>query len=149
MPPWRERTMVVLLVDDDPIVALAVAVELEAAGHEVLGPAHDARSALELARTGRPDVALVDIDLGEGGDGVLLAHSLRRSGVWPVFATGESGRAREHRDIAMAFLSKPYRPEAAVRSLEAVQAALKGLRPDCPPELEWFGAGGRAGGRRH
>jgi DNA-binding response OmpR family regulator len=130
--------MVVLLVDDDPLIGLAVAVELEAAGHRVLGPACDRDAAMELIRNDRPDVALVDIDLGEGGDGVALAQDLRRAGVAPVFASGEGERARAHREAAFAWLAKPYAPEAAVRSLEAIQAALKGLRPACPPELEWF-----------
>jgi DNA-binding response OmpR family regulator len=134
--------MVVLLVDDDPLIALAVAAELEAAGHRVLGPAHDCGSALDLIRADPPDLALVDIDLGDGGDGVALARELRRAGIAPVFASGECERARAHGDVAVACLAKPYAPEAAVRSVEAVLAALKGLRPPCPPELEWFAAAG-------
>ena len=86
--------MVVLLVDDDPLIAMAVAWELEAAGHTVLGPAHDERSALELAHADHPDIALVDIDLGHGGDGVTLARELKRAGILPVFASGGAADAK-------------------------------------------------------
>ena len=129
----------VLIVEDDPIIALAVAGELEAAGHVVLGPAADTASAMALVRQRRPDLALVDIDLGEGGDGVGVAQMLRQAGVPPVFASAECTAARANCETAIAWLAKPYAPEAAVRSLEAITAWLKGQRAACPAELEWFG----------
>ena len=132
--------MVVLLVEDDALIALSVASELEAAGHTVLGPAGDACSALKLIEHHRPDIALVDIDLGGGDDGVDVAHHLLRAGVPPVFASAEGDAAHENCHTAIAWLAKPYAPEAAVRSLEAVVALLKHQRAHCPPELEWFGA---------
>jgi len=94
---------------------------------------------MALARADPPDIALVDIDLGEGGDGVSLARQLTRAGVLPMFASAEGGRARANRDAALGCLNKPYPPEAAVKSLEAAQAMLKGHRATCPPEMEWFG----------
>ncbi len=131
--------MVVLLVDDDPIVALAVACELEAAGHMVLGPAYDESSALDMAAAGHPDMALVDIDLGLGGDGVHLAWALMTAGVPAMFASGEGARAHANRGAVLGCLNKPYPPEAAVRSVEAAQALLQGRRADCPAQLDWFG----------
>ncbi len=129
--------MVVLLVEDDALIAMAVAFELEAAGHTVVGPAIDERSALSLASEHHPDVALVDIDLGNGDDGLKVAQSLTAVGVPPVFASAECAAARAGCN-AVALLGKPYAPEAAVRSLEAVVAVLKGGRASGAPELEWL-----------
>ena len=55
--------MVVLVVEDEAIIAYCSAAMLEDAGYAVLGPAHTSAEALELARGKRPDVALIDIDL--------------------------------------------------------------------------------------
>jgi DNA-binding NarL/FixJ family response regulator len=49
---------------------------LENAGYAVLGPAHTSAEALELARSKRPDVALIDIDLEIPEAGIGLARQL-------------------------------------------------------------------------
>jgi DNA-binding response OmpR family regulator len=66
---------------------------------------------LELARSKRPDVALIDIDLEIPSAGVGLAQQLRAHyGTAIVFTTGQMDEARAHSDIAVAALSKPYDP---------------------------------------
>jgi two-component system, response regulator PdtaR len=103
--------MVVLIVEDEPIIAYCSAATLEDAGHVILGPAHSAAAALELARKRRPDVALIDIDLEIPGAGIGLAQQLRTHyGTAIVFATGRIEAARGHSDLAFAVLSKPYDP---------------------------------------
>lgn len=73
--PAREPvTGTVLVVDDDPSVLTLVADVLLQGGLEVR-TAHDAATALEIARTDRPDLALVDILL-RGDDGIELCRSL-------------------------------------------------------------------------
>jgi CheY-like chemotaxis protein len=103
--------MVVLIVEDDVIIAYCSATMLEDAGHVVLGPAHTSREALELVRRQRPDVALIDIDLEVAGAGIGLARQLRTQlGTAIVFTTGRADLARAHADIAVVTLSKPYDP---------------------------------------
>jgi two-component system, response regulator PdtaR len=103
--------MVVLIVEDEAIIAYCSAAVLEEAGYEVLGPAHTSSEALELARSGRPDVALVDIDLEIAGAGIDVARQLRaRFGTAVVFTTGRMDVARAHSDIAVFSISKPYDP---------------------------------------
>jgi DNA-binding response OmpR family regulator len=107
----QRGTMVVLVVEDEAIIAYCSAAVLEDAGIEVLGPAHTSSEALELARSKRPDVALVDIDLESPGAGISVAHKLRaQHGTAIVFTTGRMDQARDHSDIAAAALSKPYDP---------------------------------------
>ena len=103
--------MVVLVVEDEVIIAYCSAAMLEDAGFTVLGPAHTSGEALELARNQRPDVALVDIDLEIPGAGIGLAHQLRTHyGTAIIFTTGQMDEARAHCDMAAAALSKPYDP---------------------------------------
>jgi DNA-binding response OmpR family regulator len=103
--------MVVLVVEDEAIIAFCSAAMLEDAGHDVVGPAQTSAEALQLARLERPDVALVDIDLEVPGAGIGVARQLRAQyGTAIVFTTGQTDVARDHSDIAAATLSKPYDP---------------------------------------
>lgn len=56
------RGATVLIVDDDPEVLDAMAEILSAEGHRVLTAANG-RDALEVARVGRPDLVLLDLEM--------------------------------------------------------------------------------------
>jgi CheY-like chemotaxis protein len=84
-PRTRERTpgpaplaARVLVIDDNQDAAESIAELLGELGHQVV-VAHDATSALRLARQLKPNVCLVDIGL-PGMDGYELARQLRASG---------------------------------------------------------------------
>jgi DNA-binding NarL/FixJ family response regulator len=64
-----------LIVDDSPRFAQAAVELLEDEGIDVLGVAADGDAAVRLARHLRPDLALVDIDLGED-NGLAVARHL-------------------------------------------------------------------------
>jgi CheY-like chemotaxis protein len=49
----------VLLVEDDPLLAMDVEAVLRGAGYEVLGPAGSAADALSILREETPDVAIL------------------------------------------------------------------------------------------
>ena len=53
----------VMLVEDEFVVSLTLEVQVKAAGCDVIGTAHDAESAIEMACELRPDVILMDIGL--------------------------------------------------------------------------------------
>ena len=103
--------MLVLVVEDEAIIAYCAVALLEEAGFAILGPAHTSSEALELAHRQRPDVALIDIDLETPGAGIRVAQHLRaRYGTAVVFTTGQMDEARAHSDVAVAALAKPYDP---------------------------------------
>ena len=103
--------MVVLVVEDEAIIAYCSAAMLEDAGYTVLGPAHTSAEALRLARSNRPDVALIDIDLEVPDAGIGVAHQLHKQfGTAIVFTTGRSDLAQHHSDLAVAALVKPFDP---------------------------------------
>ncbi len=55
--------MRILVVEDEPILAITAAAVLEGKGHDVVGPAYDTAEALALAACERLDLAFVDINL--------------------------------------------------------------------------------------
>ena len=132
--------MVILVAEDEALVALVLELALAAAGHRVLGPAATAAGALRLAEAGRPDLALLDINLAEGGDGVALARALRdRHGTPSLFLSGQTLQARAARDAAWGLIRKPYDPAVVVRAVAGVGEIMLGRRPGClPRELELF-----------
>jgi CheY-like chemotaxis protein len=111
--------MIVLVVEDEAIIAYCSAALLEDAGYTVLGPAHTSAEALELARTTRPDVALIDIDLEIPEAGIGVARQLRQQyGTAIVFTTGRWEQAQQHSDVAVAALAKPFDPSELPRIVQ-------------------------------
>ncbi|HEX8594500.1 MAG TPA: response regulator [Pseudomonas sp.] len=133
--------MRILLVEDDPVLALLAAATL-ADEHEVIGPAYDASHALLLAAQYKADVAFVDINLNGHDEGIALARRLRaQHGLASLFVSGQVVAAHAHCDAAMGLLRKPYAPDDLNRCAEIAQAILDGqalstLHP--PGSLEIF-----------
>ena len=132
--------MVILVVEDEALVALVLELALVHAGHEVLGPAADEGGALRLAGERRPGLALVDIRLRRGDDGVRLARALKARWAVPcLFLSGQTVQARAAGDAALGLIGKPYDPDEVVEAVAAVGELLAGRRPvRLPPRLELF-----------
>lgn len=118
----------VLLVEDNEDNRTIYVVYLTHVGFEVL-TAHDAESALPLARERLPDLVLMDVSL-PGMDGLSATRALKadaRTAHIPVVAlTAHAGQ--EARDRAAAagcdhYLSKPLDPRALAAEVTRVIAA--------------------------
>jgi CheY-like chemotaxis protein len=113
----------VLVVDDEFLIADYIALLLKEAGHMVIGPAGSAAEALDLLGSGAAaDVAVLDIKLPGGMDGIALAAEIaRRHGPLPVvFASGSGDPTTRHRAEAaspIGFLQKPIEPSTLLRVL--------------------------------
>lgn len=66
----------VVVVDDHATFRGYAALVLERAGYVVCGEAASAAEAREVIARTDPDVALIDIDLGDGADGIDLAEQV-------------------------------------------------------------------------
>ena len=107
----------VLLVEDEPIVAIALQDMLEELGYEVVGPAFRLARALELAGSEAIDAAILDVNMGDG-DSYGVAARLKARGVPYLFATGYGAAGLEpgHEDALV--LQKPYREAQVAQALE-------------------------------
>ncbi|WP_121116628.1 response regulator [Croceibacterium ferulae] len=97
----------VLIVEDEPLVAMELALELEDLGLVTLGPATSCRQALDLLAAEAPDAVLLDGNLN-GEPVIPVAEALAQSGTPFAFVTGYSMEQfpAEFRDRPI--LSKPF-----------------------------------------
>jgi two-component system, OmpR family, response regulator len=81
----------VLLVEDDPLVREVLAAALEGAGYDVRTEV-DGSHVERAVATFLPDIALIDLHLGDGVNGITVARRLRAAKEIPfVFLTGAAG----------------------------------------------------------
>lgn len=133
--------MRILVVEDEPLIALWTQAILEDAGHMVIGLAQSQAEAMALAERDRPDLVLMDINLADGhGVGIELARRIRQQfGACSLFLSGQSDEARTNRDAALGYLAKPWEASALLASIMAVQQIMAGQMPRrLPPGLELF-----------
>ena len=109
-----------LIVDDNPSFRDTMRVLLEAQGIDIVGGAGSAAEALQQIAELRPDVALIDIDLG-GESGLALARSVHEDSeeAVPVILISTHDEA-EFADLieatpAVGFLSKTELSAATIR----------------------------------
>src|SRR6266513_3334564 len=112
----------ILVVDDEPRIVQLVRDYLEHGGFTVL-TASDGPAALRTARTGRPDLVVLDLGL-PGLDGLDVARSLRRAGQLPIIMltarTEESDKLVGLELGADDYLTKPFSPKELVARVRAV-----------------------------
>ncbi len=75
--PSTKRTRA-LIVEDNNLMRTTLESTLLLHNIEVVGTTNNARSAMEIAKSTNPSVALLDLDLGDGPTGIDLAWGLRR-----------------------------------------------------------------------
>lgn len=106
----------VFVAEDEALVAMLVEDMLADIGCTVVGPAANLEEALDLARSGEMDVAVLDVNLA-GRPVFPVADLLRTRGIPYVFASGygESGISDDHRGAPV--LQKPFRESDLARVL--------------------------------
>jgi len=129
----------ILIVEDEMLTAMEIREELLIHGYTVLGLVDRRQGALGLAMDARPDLALVNICLAHGDDGVALARELKALGVPVLFISGQPVRARLARAVAVASLAKPYTGEEMAQAVDYLfRHELGDESQPRPPRLEMF-----------
>ncbi len=127
--------MRVLIVEDEVLIAWMLADCLEGAGHEVVGPAATLAEAMTVCEAAAPpELAVLDVNLRDGSNGVDLARALsERWGVLAIFASAQAVEARRARDIALGCIRKPYAPQTVLRGVEVAREVMDGRTPTHVP----------------
>jgi two-component system, NarL family, nitrate/nitrite response regulator NarL len=113
-----------MIVDDSPAFLSSARRLLESQGVEIVGTATSGAEALDVAGAFSPDVALVDVELGEE-DGIALAGELRsRSPAMQVVLISTYGHD-EMDDLITASSALGFLPKSRL-SGNAVRALLDG-----------------------
>jgi len=114
----------ILIVEDEPLIALHLQQMLTELGF------HDVRSAPDLPRgvvavqSARPGLAILDVDLG-GVPVFPLAEILRAAGVPILFTSG-----RAHEDLPADWIDLPYAAKPITKPLLAAAIRVVGLLPE-------------------
>ncbi len=119
----------VLIIEDEPIIALDIQDLVERCGHSVVGIAATETEAVQIARAERPSLVLADINLGAGGDGATAVARILRDVTAPViFVTAFPERLLTGDAVEPAFvITKPFDPTTL--AVATYQAVTRGVRP--------------------
>ena len=112
----------IFIVEDEALIAMGLRDHLEELGYEVCGHAARGLAALRDIPAARPDLILMDINLGGGMTGIEVAERLQQvSDVPIVFLTAYADAELTERAVetgSFAYLVKPYQPEALRANIE-------------------------------
>jgi response regulator NasT len=120
--PARPR---IVIAEDEAIIRLDLREILEGQGYEVVGEAGRGDEAVELARSLRPDLAILDVKM-PGLDGISAARIVteeRLAAVLVLTAFSQRDLVEEARDAgALAYLVKPFQERDLVPAIEVALA---------------------------
>jgi two-component system KDP operon response regulator KdpE len=115
--------MIILVVDDEPQIRKLLAAGLAGYGHEVVAAAN-AAEALTLAAQRRPDAVVLDVNLGDGPDGLEVCRRLREWSAVPIIMLSVRGdeaiKVKALDAGADDYLSKPFGMEELRARIGAV-----------------------------
>lgn len=109
----RQGLTEVLIIEDDPIIAMSMAEIVEEMGYRVVGTAARQDEAVAMARTFKPNLVLADIQLADGGNGIASVQQILRGTDVPViFVTGHPELLLTGERLEPAFVvTKPFQPQ--------------------------------------
>ena len=111
---------VVLLVEDNAIIGMTLADDLEAHGYEVIGPVASTSGAQRWLAERKPDVALVDLMLRDGSC-VELARQLKQQGIPFVVYSGHNQLKGEPAFQDVPWVTKPAKFTEIIAALDALR----------------------------
>ena len=118
----------ILIIEDETIIALDIARKIKQFGYPVSGIAADEPEAISLAEKDHPALALVDIKLKNGSDGIEVARKLKEQFSIPIiFITAYSDNRVRERAMKLqpvGFLLKPINRVEFETIIKTVMAVL-------------------------
>ena len=115
----------VLIVEDEHLVAMSLSFMMEDLDHAVCAVANSGAAAIEEAGRHKPDMALIDVGLRGGMDGIETAGVLRGMGIPSIILSGESCpevMERATRAAVLDYVQKPYTLDRLRNALAKVTA---------------------------
>ncbi len=116
MPLSQQAAARVLIVEDEPLIALSLEDVLVDAGFRVAGVAGKLERALSVIESGRCDAAIIDTNLA-GVSASPVAAALAARGLPFVILSGYSQEQMPSEFAGMPFLQKPCPPARLVETM--------------------------------
>lgn len=122
----NKTVQTLMIVEDEVLVSILLRDELQKAGYKVLDLTDGYDGALEVAKADKPDLALVNVRLARGDDGIELSKHLKGLGIPVLLISGQVSRASSAKTVAIGSMPKPYEPEEMVLAVAYLLARLNG-----------------------
>jgi DNA-binding LytR/AlgR family response regulator len=123
----------ILVVEDEIIIADNLCDVIEELGYQALEPALNYTEALEFIEEEKPDIAILDIQLGGKKTGIDLAKEIIKNHNFPyIFLTSNSDEQTIREVKALnppAYLIKPFTKEELYASIEIVLHNFSEIKP--------------------
>lgn len=109
----RQVATDILIIEDEPLIAMDIEEMVESLGHRVVGTARTHKEATALFASTRPKMVLADIQLADGSSGIEAVNEILASTPVPViFITAFPERLLTGERPEPAFLvTKPFNPD--------------------------------------
>lgn len=109
----RQVATDILIIEDEPLIAMDIEEMVESLGHRVVGTARTHSEATALFHKARPKMVLADIQLADGSSGIDAVNEILATASVPViFITAFPERLLTGERPEPAFLvTKPFNPE--------------------------------------
>lgn len=112
----------VLIVEDDPIISEDLQSCVKNLNYQIAGAAYDSKEALQILAGTPADIALLDVNLGGGKDGIDLAEIINEKYKIPfIFLTSYSSKSvieRAKKVRPMGYILKPFNEGDIFSALE-------------------------------
>ncbi len=119
MPTLNDRALRILIIEDEPLIALDLRDMLVDAGFEIAGIGETLAEALELVRSAAYDAVVMDANLA-GISAGPAAVELTARGVPFVVVSGYTPDQQPDIMRAAPFIDKPCRPATLVQALHGI-----------------------------
>lgn len=110
-------TLRILIIEDEPIIAMLFEELLTELGHNVVGIADTEAVAVAAALKHKPDLMFVDAHLGKWSGVAAVEVILRTRFIPHIFTSGDVSSVRAQRPDAIV-ISKPFRETDLINAIE-------------------------------
>ena len=105
-----------VVVDDEVLIAEYIAGELEDGGYDIVAICRTPEDALQAVARDAPDLVVLDVSLGRGGNGIEVGRAISAGGGPAlVFCSGTRPEEVEAEFPGCGVLMKPFTPEDLLR----------------------------------
>ena len=130
----------ILIVEDDPTIACDIAMNLEDNGYSIAGIAYSVDDAKTILHSSQPiDLVMLDINLGDGESGIILAEILDREyGIPFIYLTSyadDETVASAAKTFPASYLVKPFKENDLAPAVKIALAGKKGNKQQRMPSL--------------
>ena len=121
----------VLIVEDQPLLAMGVEDAVEALGHCAIGIASNSSQALEYLDAA--DIALVDVNLDDGATGPEIGRRMAKANVAVLFMTSDPKALGSGVQGTIGVIEKPMMNLEMIEAIQFVADCCSGAATPVPP----------------